>query len=193
MEDPTAVDPQPAPAPALGSQSGYKSSPKGRREAANKAAVKPGIRATLPPGGGRGPGAASGCSPGGSVPTAHLRAGYLRRQLRVPPESQRLSGSVLRAVLAPQPLTQPPKLGETNPGGKGGPGPLEGLNPAAWPVSAPSAGRCEKGDWRGIWAARLLLVEVNRNVPEKLRESLSSPLPRHPSAVPHFAYCIYLG
>lgn len=79
----------------------------------------------------RNPGPASRSCPGRWVPAAHLRAWRLQSQLRVPAPSR----LPLRAptLLAPQPLAQPPRLGKTKPGGGGGPGLRDRLQPRSPP------------------------------------------------------------
>lgn len=106
----------------LGSQRGFQSSPKGREEAANKAAVKPRTYATLPPEEGRGPGAASRFSPARLAPN--------RSPLRPPPPETspspaRVAATFrLRAAGADSPSTPAPgptsASGKNQPGGRGG-------------------------------------------------------------------------
>jgi hypothetical protein len=121
----------PPPAPSLGSQRGFKSSPKGSREPAKEAVVgrqtgwqsRPTFLFLPRMGRGRGPGPEF--LPWPQAPR--------RSPLRPPPavptqtefhQSRRLHRSALRAptLRAPQPLAQPPPLGKTKPGGGGGSG-----------------------------------------------------------------------
>lgn len=147
-----AVDPQPRPRQPLGSQSGFKSSPKGQGEAANKAAVKPGTNATLPPGDGRGPprsfrvlACATGSQPLTSVSPTSRDNSESHQSHRDFPAPRRGA----QTVLARQPQAQPPQLGKTNPGGGGEPGWPEGLLRLRGQPWQPSAERFEILDWRG--------------------------------------------
>lgn len=103
---------------------------------------------------GRGPARPPGFRLRRSLPTAHLRARHLRRQLsptRVSATSRlRAAGADsprTPTLLAPQPLAQPPPLGKTNPGGGGEPGLPEGFLPPRGQPWQPSVGGFKKGDW----------------------------------------------
>lgn len=138
MEDLTAVAPHPSPAgprpsDPLGSQRG--SSPLQRRgeRPRTKRLGDPGTYATLSlQRMGRGPAPPRGFRLRRLLPTAHLRARHLRRQLsptRVSATS-RLRAAGAPTLLAPQPLAQPPQLGKTNPGGGGRARPAGGISPS---------------------------------------------------------------
>lgn len=172
----------PAPSPRLrqplGSRRGFESSPKGRGKAANKAAAKAGTYAPLAPGDGeerrRLPvlARAAGSQPLTSAPASS----------RGNSESHRSRGDFpapsceCRLPLAPQPLAQPPPLGKTNPGGGGGPGRCGDSSRRAATLCRPWLGDLGKGTGGGIWAPRLLPVEINEGCAGKDEGIPLSPL-----------------